>query len=93
MVAYIRSASGRARPDHDLTSLTDREMQVFLKIGEGKTTGEIAEELHLSSKTVATHRENMKGKLGFTNSTKLAHRAIAWVLGQGKSPKQSEKDS
>ena len=43
--------------------LSDRELQVFQMIGDGYATHEIADRLHLSVKTVASHRENIKKKL------------------------------
>jgi DNA-binding NarL/FixJ family response regulator len=46
-----------------LEQLTDREFEVFQLIGEGKATGEIAKQLHLSPKTVAVHYANMRRKL------------------------------
>lgn len=73
------------RRRQDLSCLTERELQVFHRLGEGKSTGEIAEELHLSVKTIATHRENMKAKLGVTNGAELNRMAITFVLGQKNS--------
>lgn len=68
----------------DLSLLTEREMQIFWRIGEGKTSSSIAAELGLSVKTVATHRENMKAKLGLASGPDLTRRAITWVLAQGQ---------
>lgn len=77
-------AKGKPRPAvGDLSSLTEREMQIFWRIGEGKTSGAIATELGLSVKTVATHRENIKAKLGLASGPDLTRRAIVWVLAQG----------
>ncbi len=59
--------------------LTDRELQVFQMIGAGKATGDIAAELHVSPKTVETHRENIKHKLGLRNGTDLLCHAVHWV--------------
>jgi len=59
--------------------LTDREFQVFQMIGEGLETREIAEKLHLSIKTVETHRERIKKKLNLDSATKLAKFAIQWA--------------
>jgi DNA-binding NarL/FixJ family response regulator len=66
-----------------LESLSDREHQVFLRMGEGKTTGEIAAELQLSTKTIATHRENIKAKLGIASGAELTRRAVVHVLSRG----------
>jgi DNA-binding NarL/FixJ family response regulator len=59
--------------------LTDREFDVYQLIGEGKSTKEIAQRLHLSAKTVAVHREHIKEKLGVASATELTHQAIRWV--------------
>ena len=59
--------------------LSNRELQVFEFIGRGLTTGEIARALHLSPKTVETHRQRIKGKLGIDSGTKLLIRAAQWV--------------
>jgi DNA-binding NarL/FixJ family response regulator len=59
--------------------LTDREFDVFKLIGQGKSTKEIAGQLHLSHKTVAVHRGHIKEKLGLTSSAELVHQAIKWT--------------
>lgn len=80
----LSSSKNTARPAvGDLSLLTEREMQIFWRIGEGKTSGSIATELGLSVKTVATHRENMKAKLCLESGPDLTRRAITWVLAQG----------
>ena len=85
MREHQAKAKGKPRPAvGDLSSLTEREMQIFWRIGEGKTSGAIAVELGLSVKTVATHRENMKAKLGLASGPDLTRRAIVWVLAQGQ---------
>ncbi|MHC4983004.1 MAG: response regulator [Planctomycetota bacterium] len=59
--------------------LTDREFQVFQMIGEGHQTREIADKLHVSIKTVETHRERIKKKLNLDSSARLAKYAIEWA--------------
>lgn len=59
--------------------LSDREFEVFRLMGEGKTTKEIAGQLHLSDKTVAVHRGHIKDKLGIKSATELMHAAVRWV--------------
>jgi len=59
--------------------LTDRELQVFDLLGNGMSTRNIAENLHLSVKTIESHRENIKSKLGIDNATDLLKHAIEWV--------------
>jgi DNA-binding NarL/FixJ family response regulator len=61
-------------------ALSDRELEVFTFIGQGKTTRQIAGELHLSVKTIETHRENIKSKLNIPNSAELSREAVRWVM-------------
>jgi DNA-binding CsgD family transcriptional regulator len=61
-----------------LEDLSDRELEVFTLIGQGCTTRQIAEKLHLSIKTVETHRAHIKEKLNLKNSTELVQHAIHW---------------
>ena len=65
-----------------LDHLTDREMQVFRLLGEGISTREIAERLHLSVKTIETYRENLKVKLNLPTGSALIQRAIQWGRSQ-----------
>jgi len=65
-----------------LDHLTDREMQVFRALGEGSSTREIAEMLHLSVKTIESYRENLKVKLNLPDGASLLKRAIQWGRSQ-----------
>jgi DNA-binding NarL/FixJ family response regulator len=56
--------------------LSDREFEIFQHIGQGKTTRQIADLLHLSVKTIEVHRINMKKKLGVQNATELVRQAV-----------------
>lgn len=62
-----------------IEKLTDREFEVFRLIGEGKSTRDIAAQLHLSPKTVDVHRANIKEKLGLSDATALIRHAVRWV--------------
>jgi len=62
-----------------LQELTDRELQVLRLFGEGRTRGQIAAQLHLSVKTVETHRSNICRKLGLRNSVELLRYAMDFV--------------
>ncbi|MFN9914808.1 MAG: response regulator transcription factor, partial [Pirellulaceae bacterium] len=66
-----------------LESLSDRELEVFRKIGQGLSSGVIAGQLHLSTHTIDTHRENIKRKLGAKNAAELNRMAVQWVLENG----------
>jgi len=81
----LESFSGRRSAGADkspVENLTDREFEVFQLIGQGKGTRQIAEELHLSVKTVEVHRVNIKTKLKLQSATELIHFAVRWVEGQ-----------
>ncbi len=60
----------------DLAALSNRERQVFFLFGRGLGTRAVAEELHLSTKTVETHRERIKEKLGVRSAGELQRRAV-----------------
>ena len=62
--------------------LSDRELEVFGLIGRGRTTSEVARSLHLSVKTIETHREKIKRKLGLASAAELTRSAVSWVLRQ-----------
>ena len=61
-----------------LDILTNRELEVFRLIGEGFSTKEIADRLHLSIKTIGTYRENLKEKLNLKHFTDLVKFAVHW---------------
>jgi DNA-binding NarL/FixJ family response regulator len=65
--------------------LSDRELEVLERIGSGRTTRQIADELHVSMKTVQAHREHLKEKLELPDATSLARFAVHWVESEGKS--------
>ncbi len=74
-------ASGMVEtPRDDCGQLSDRELQVFRLIGSGFGTSRVATELHLSVKTIETHRQRIKQKLGLTNGTELTRRAAEWMM-------------
>jgi DNA-binding NarL/FixJ family response regulator len=70
-------------PDGEVTSLikqlSDRELEVFQFIGDGFATHEIADRLHISMKTIASHRENIKRKLNLRDGEQLSRFAIHWL--------------
>src|SRR5258706_3638180 len=59
--------------------LSDRELEVFQLIGGWKKTREIADELHLSIKTIEYYREQIKRKLNLKNAAELTQYATSWV--------------
>ena len=56
--------SGKEIALSPVDQLSDRELEVFKFIGEGLTTRRIAAHLHLSAKTIESHREHIKKDLG-----------------------------
>ncbi len=59
--------------------LSDRELEVLQLLGKGFGTREIADELHLSIKTIETHRAHIKEKLGLKDAGEMVRFAIDWV--------------
>lgn len=60
-------------------SLSDRELEVLRHIGAGENTRTIARVLHLSVKTIETHRAHLKEKLGLADSNELLRYAVTWL--------------
>ena len=81
MNAQILKRRLHGAPGDRYSDLSNREMQIFLLIGAGRTTGEIASELNLSPKTIGAHRENIKTKLGLATAAELEREATLHVEG------------
>jgi DNA-binding NarL/FixJ family response regulator len=62
--------------------LSDRELEVLVMLGKGHNTKSIANELHLSVKTIETHRAHIKEKLGFADASEMVRFAVDWVTHQ-----------
>jgi DNA-binding NarL/FixJ family response regulator len=76
----VQSAeSGAGSP---VDALSDRELEVLQLLGNGRSTRSIADTLHLSVKTIETHRAHIKEKLGFQDSEEMVKFAIEWVAQQ-----------
>ena len=63
-----------------LDGLSDRELEVFRRMGEGQSTRQIADELHLSVKTIETHQARLKEKLSLRCARELVQYAIECAL-------------
>jgi len=74
---FVRGPREPGQPSID--KLTDRELEIFELIGQGVPTREIARQLHISPKTVESHREHIKEKLEIDNATDLLKHAIEWL--------------
>lgn len=62
--------------------LSERQYDIFVRIGRGQSTGETAAALGVSVKTVETHREIIKRKLGLSSAHALVNAAIKWRDGE-----------
>ncbi|MBO0694731.1 MAG: response regulator transcription factor [Verrucomicrobia bacterium] len=63
--------------------LSDRELEILELIGKGHDVRQIAKQLHLSPKTVETHRSHIKDKLDLKNSREVARFALQWLSVRG----------
>lgn len=73
----LQRFSGGTRPGHSpMEILSDREFEVLQLIGEGKSSKEIARQLHLSAKTVAVHNANIRQKLNVKSTARLIRFAV-----------------
>src|SRR5580704_11212632 len=77
------TASQPVAAESPVHALSDRELEVFEQIGRGRSTKDIARQLHLSIKTVETHREKIKAKLDLKSASELSRAAVQWILEQG----------
>jgi DNA-binding NarL/FixJ family response regulator len=76
----MKLATGNAgKSDNPLDLLSDRELEVFELTGKGLSTKEIGKKLHISVKTVESHRANIKEKLHLNTATELMRHAVRWV--------------
>lgn len=71
-----------ARGGHEL--LSDRELEVLQSIGAGYSTRQIAKNMHVSIKTVESHRTRIKQKLKLRTATQLVQYAIRWSDAEAK---------
>jgi DNA-binding NarL/FixJ family response regulator len=77
---YVKGSAGQK--GSPIADLSDRELEVFRLIGEGHGTRMIAEELHLSVKTVESYQAHIKEKLALKNGRELVQRAIQWTISE-----------
>jgi DNA-binding CsgD family transcriptional regulator len=69
----------KEEPLSSINHLSDRELEVFQMLGEGKSSRQIAEALDLTIPTIHSFRNRIKEKLQFKNSTELVLHAMQWV--------------
>ena len=61
-----------------LEALSDRELEVFRMLGQGKGTREIAQEMNVALPTISSFKNRIKEKLNFKNSTEMILYAMQW---------------
>ncbi len=74
-----KNVNKTSEPIDLVSTLSDRQLQIFTLLGKGLGTVEIAEKLKLSIKTIDTHKENMKEKLNCGSAAELRKMAIEWT--------------
>lgn len=72
--------NGTVQTTSPLEVLTDREMEVFQLVGRGLSTREVAEQLCLSVKTIETHLDHIKTKLGLESGRELVRFSATWFM-------------
>jgi DNA-binding NarL/FixJ family response regulator len=75
-----RAVGGKVEVRSPLDLLSNRELEAFELMGQGRTTDKIAAQMNVSPKTVETYRARIKEKLGLNNVTELVQQAAQWVL-------------
>jgi DNA-binding NarL/FixJ family response regulator len=80
MTAMARrlGTSRKAAASSPVEQLSDRELEIFRLLGQGRTTSQIAEDLHLSLKTVQAYCARAKEKFGVNSLGELLRAAIRW---------------
>jgi DNA-binding NarL/FixJ family response regulator len=81
MLKHYITGSGTLR-NSSIADLSDRELEVFRLIGEGHGTRQIAEELHISVKTVESYQAHIKEKLSLRSARELMQHAIQWSMNE-----------
>ncbi|HEX5035943.1 MAG TPA: response regulator transcription factor [bacterium] len=72
-------ASGKASAKNaSVENLSDRELEILQLVGQGRGTRQIAEEIHVSVKTVESHYAKIKEKLNLKNANELIQYAVKW---------------
>ena len=77
---YVRGSNRSERSS--IAELTNRELEVFRLIGEGHATRQIADELHLSVKTVESYQAHIKEKLSIRTARELVQHAVEWNVSE-----------
>jgi DNA-binding NarL/FixJ family response regulator len=78
VITKFAHRDAKGEPDA-VERLSDRELEILELIGKGNEVRQIAKLLHLSPKTVETHRAHIKEKLQLKNAREVARFAVQWV--------------
>jgi DNA-binding NarL/FixJ family response regulator len=81
LITNFASGTDQANPTD---KLSDRELEILELIGKGRDVREIAKALHISAKTVETHRAHIKEKLNLKNARQVTRFAVQWLEGQAR---------
>jgi DNA-binding NarL/FixJ family response regulator len=78
---FLETMTGNSEERYSLPlqRLSDREIEVFELIGNGKNSHEIAEQLRIATRTVDTHRRHIREKLRLSDSSAVLAYAIKWI--------------
>src|SRR5438270_4745294 len=79
LITNFASGSNQGNPTD---KLSDRELEILELIGKGRDIHEIARALHISTKTVETHRAHIKEKLNLKNARQVTRFAVQWLESQ-----------
>lgn len=77
-ILATRSLRGQAADRSTIELLSDRELEVFDKLGQGVGTRQIAEDFHVSVKTIQEYCARIKDKLHLNSATELLREAVRW---------------
>ena len=83
VIAKFAQGAGEASTNA-VDGLSDRELEILELIGKGRDVREMAKALHLSPKTVETHRAHIKEKLNLQNARQVARFAVQWLESQAR---------
>ena len=77
-ILAAQTVRGRAPGEPAIERLSDRELEVFEKLGQGIGTRQIAEDFSVSIKTVQAYCARIKEKLNVGSATELLREAVRW---------------
>lgn len=86
LMLELLSGQRKTAPIAGVDRLTDRELEVLQLIGNGKGTRQIADQLHISVRTIDAHRAHIKDKLQLPDGNALVRYAVRWVENQQSAP-------